>query len=95
MAYKNSSSRADLEAFLSSLDLPNAPSIHVNGKEHPTALVVVDFGAPLDPVRLGSELSQELQNKLKRFSADLLNKPATIRVNTDNYNGVVFWSSIQ
>jgi hypothetical protein len=92
---KHSSSRSDLEYFLSSLDLPNKPSIHVNGKEHPTALVVVDFGAPLEAVRLNSELSQELAGRLRRFARDLLTKESTIRVSTDNYNGVVYWASIQ
>lgn len=95
MATKASSSRYELESFLHSLDLPNRPSIHVNGKEHPTALVVVDFGAPLDPVRLNSELSQELAGRIRRFARDLLTKEASIRVSSDNYNGVVYWASIQ
>lgn len=92
---QSSSSRAELESFLSSLDLPNKPSVHVNGREHPTALVVVDFGAPLEPVRLNSEQSQELAGKLRKFARDLITKEVNIRVSSDNYSGVVYWASIQ
>jgi hypothetical protein len=95
MAKHSSSSRSELEGFLTSLDLPNQPAIHVNGKEHPTAVVVVDFGSPLEPVRLNPELSQELASKLRKFTRDIITKEANIRVGSDNYNGVVYWSSIQ
>lgn len=89
-----SSSRGDLETFLSSLDLHVKPSIRVNGKEHPTALVVVDFGAPLDSVRLNSEQSQELATRLRKFARELINKDVNVRVSSDNYLGVVYWASI-
>jgi hypothetical protein len=95
MAKQASSSRFELESFLTSLNLPINPAIHVNGKEHPTAVVVVDFGSPLDPVRLNSELSQELASKIRKFTRDLITKEANIRVSSDNYNGVVYWASIQ
>lgn len=95
MAKQSSSSRFELESFLSSLDLPNKPSIYVNGKEYPTAIVVVDFGAPLEAVRLNSEQSQELASRLRKFAGDLLSKQAPIRVSSDNYNGVLYWCSIQ
>lgn len=92
---KTSSARAELESYLSTLDLPNKPTIHVNGKEHPSALVVVDFGAPLDPVRLNLEQSKELADRMRKFARDLLSKDLSIRVSSDNYNGVVYWASIQ
>lgn len=91
---KNSSARGELENFLSSLKLSTKPSIHVNGKDHPSALVVVDFGYPTPPVRLSSEQSQELASKMRKFSRDLITKDVNIRVSSDNYLGVVFWSYI-
>ncbi len=90
----NSSTRNDLDQFLNSLDLEVRPSIHVNGREHPTAIVVVDFGSPKHPVRLNSEQNQELTGKLRKLTKDLLNKDVYIRVGSDNYNGVIYWTSV-
>ena len=87
-------SRIELEDFLDSLDLPNKPTIHVNGREHPTAVVVVDFGAPLQQVRLTSAQNIDLGSRLRRYTKDILNKDFNIRVASDNYAGVVYWSNI-
>lgn len=88
------SSRIDLEEFLDSLDLTVKPTIHVNGKDHPTAIVVVDFGAPLQSVRLSSNQSNDLGTKIRRYTKDILNKDAYIRIASDNYSGIVYWSTI-
>jgi hypothetical protein len=91
------STRKDLETFLSNLDLHVKPSIHVNGKEHPTAVVVVDFGAPLTQVKLTPEQHQELAGKLRKFTKELVvkdtSKDLNVRISSDNYLGLVFWSS--
>lgn len=92
MATKQST-RSDLENFLAGLDLANKPVIHVNGKEHPTAVVVVDFGAPLTQVKLTPEQNQELAGKLRKFARELVNKDANLRISSDNYLGLVFWAS--
>lgn len=92
----SSSIRSELEDFLENLDLPVAPSIHINGNGHPTAIVVVDFGAPTDPVRLTADQNQELTSKLRKFTKELLkNKDIFVRVSSDNYAGVVYWSALQ
>lgn len=92
MATKQST-RVDLESFLGGLGLQNTPVIHVNGKEHPTAVVVVDFGAPLTQVKLTPEQNQELAGKLRKFARELVNKDANLRISSDNYLGLVFWAS--
>lgn len=87
------SSRIELEAYFKTLNLKAMPGIHVNGKEHPTALVVVDFGTPIESVRLTSEQGQELASKLRKFARELVNKDANVRVSSDNYSGLVYWAS--
>jgi hypothetical protein len=93
MASTKNSSRIDLENFLNDLQLHVKPAIHVNGKDHPTALVVVDFGAPLQQVKLSTEQSQDLTAKLRKFARDVAVKDANIRISSDNYLGLVFWAS--
>lgn len=83
----------DLEAHLNTLKLKVKPSIHVNGKDHPTALVVVDFGTPTESVRFTSEQSQELASKMRKFARELVAKDANIRVSSDHYCGLVYWCS--
>jgi hypothetical protein len=83
----------DLENYLTSLRLKAKPAIHVNGKDHPTALVVVDFGTPTESVRLNSEQSQELASKLRKYARELVSKDANIRVSSDHYAGLVYWAS--
>lgn len=93
------STRKDLEAFLESLNVEFTPAIHVNGKDHPSAVVLVDFGAPLQSVRLSPEQHQELAGKLRKFTKELVAKKdrqedPNVRVSSDNYLGLVFWSSV-
>lgn len=101
---KKSSARGELENFLNGLGLETKPAIHVNGKDHPTALVTVDFGYPTPPVRLSQEQSQELGAKLRKFARELLSDVAiqrlnaeqsVLRVSSDNYLGVVYWVALQ
>jgi len=92
---KNSSALNDLQAYIRSLNLPHDAKIHVNGKDHPSAVVVVDFGYPTPPVRLNSDQSQDLAGKMRKFTRELINKDVNIRVSSDNYLGVVYWASIQ
>lgn len=88
-----STSLTDLENFLGTLKLKAKPGIHVNGKDHPMALVVVDFGTPVESVRLTSEQSQELASKLRKYARDLVSKDANIRVMSDHYSGLIYWAS--
>lgn len=91
MATKQST-RIELENFLANLELAHTPVIHVNGREHPTAVVVVDFGAPLTQVKLSPEQNQELAGKLRKFAREFV-KDANVRISSDNYLGLVFWAA--
>lgn len=88
-----SSSRVELERVLSSFNLENGARIHINGKEHPTAVVVVDFGQPDQAVRLNSEQNSDLVHVLRKFAREQYNKDVNIRVSSDNYAGLVYWAS--
>lgn len=95
------STRKELEAFLESLDVEFKPVIHVNGKDYPTAVVVVDFGAPVESFRLSPEQRQELTSKIHKFTKELVAKKGNddakelnFRVSSDSYFGLVFWSAI-
>jgi hypothetical protein len=84
----------DLKNWLSTLELGAAkPSVKVNGSHYPTALVVVDLGQPLKQVRLNSEQSSELGQRLRRTARELLGRDASIRVSADNSHGI-HWASI-
>lgn len=87
--------RHALIRFIENMDIPTNPTIHVNGKEHPTAIVVIDFGSTEQGnVRLHQEESAELANLLRDFTREVLNRSVAIRVNVDNYNGLVMWSTV-
>lgn len=91
----NSPERQALIHFIEGMTVPTNPTIHVNGKEHPSAVVVIDFGSTYEgAVRLRQEESAELANLLRDYTRDVLNRSAAIRVTTDTYDGLVMWSSL-
>lgn len=79
--------------FLSTIDTHVTPTLHVNGPHHPTAVMSVDFGAPLQPVRLTSEVVQELQTLMRGLTRELYAGDVNVRFSADNSNGV-FWTSV-
>jgi hypothetical protein len=84
----------DLKNWLSTLQLGAAkPTVKVNGSYHPTAVVVVDLGQPLKQVRLNSEQSGELGQRLRRTAREVLGRDAAIRVSADNSHGI-HWASV-
>lgn len=71
----------------------DAPKLHINGNDHPTALVVVDFGQPLRGTQMTSERSAEISNLLKAAAKSLTRRRGQIRAQYDNHHGV-YWASI-
>lgn len=71
----------------------DAPRLHVNGNDHPTALITVDFGQPKTGVHLSSERGNELSSLLKAAAKSITRRRGSIRVNYDNHHGVM-WASI-
>jgi hypothetical protein len=83
----------DLKNWLSTLAIGVAPSVKVNGPHCPTALVVVDLGQPLKQIRLTSEQSTELGQRLRRTAREIIGRDASIRVSADNSHGI-HWASV-
>lgn len=79
--------------YLDSLELGVKPTVHVNGRSYSMALVTVDFGSPLKQVKLTSEQSGELNERLKKLAREVLGREANVRINHDGPNGV-YWASL-
>ena len=83
----------ELRTWLSELNLGVLPTVHVNGSQHPTAVITVDFGSPIPSIRLTGEQMQELSSRLRRLTKELVREDANIRIHSDNQNGV-HWSVV-
>lgn len=83
----------DLRRWLGTIEIGVKPSLKINGSHHPTAILVVDLGQPLKQIRLTSEQSSELGQRLRRTARELLGRDASIRVSADNSHGI-HWASV-
>lgn len=82
----------DFRLWLTGLD--SKPILHINGPNYPTAVITVDFGTPLEDVKLSPELAGDLVNRMRTATKTLCrDKEANARVQSDNSNGI-WWSSI-
>jgi len=88
---KNSSN--EFKKFLASLETGVEPNLHINGHHFTTAVVVVDFGTPLRPIKLSSDQTQELFARLRKLTKEVIGKDVHIRVSNEYQHGV-FWSSL-
>lgn len=83
-----------LRTWLASLELGAIrPTVKVNGPYHPTAIITIDLGQPVKQVRLNSEQSSELGQRLRRTAREILGRDATIRISADNSHGI-HWASV-
>lgn len=81
----------NLKTFVSNLDVGVSPTVHVNGHQFTTAIAVVDFGSPLEQVKLSQEQTDELNDKLRELAREIYdNRPGSIRINHDGPNGVFY-----
>lgn len=78
--------------YLASLELGVTPTIHVNGHSFQSALVTVDFGQPLRPIKLSQEQNQEFTDRLRKLARDILGREA-VRVSHDLTGGLVYYAS--
>ena len=90
---RKSADTSELRAWLDSQAFQVHPDIHVNGPNHPTAVIAVDFGSPIGAVRLTSDQAEKLGQRLKSLTRDLYSNEVNVRVSSDNQNGV-FWTSV-
>lgn len=83
---------APVAEYLASLDLGVTPTIHVNGHSFQMALVTVDFGQPLKPIKLSAEQNQEFTDRLRKLARDIIGRDA-VRVSHDLTGGLVYYAS--
>jgi len=85
---------SELKTFVDGLELPVKPSVHVNGHQHPTAIVVVDFGMPKDgPVILDNEVSSDLLLLMTNIAREMCRGDTNIRGSVDRNTGV-YWAGV-
>lgn len=89
--------RTELEEFklwVSGLESVITPNVHLNGRDHSTAILTVDFGSPLDESnKLSPEQNADLITKMKTLTKSLYKSEVNVRVQNDQSNGV-WWTSI-
>lgn len=78
-----------LREWLDTLPIHVNPTVHVNGPQFSTAYVTVDFGQPLDPIRLPSDIAHELMDRLRKAGREI-SGAANLRVSTDGPSGI-YW----
>lgn len=81
----------ELREWLATLEGPTA-AVHVNGPQYSHAVLVVDFGSPLKPVKLSPEQTQDLVGRMRRATRDLLQRETRIGLFNDQSNGV-WWTT--
>lgn len=86
----------ELEKYIETLALDVSPTLHINGRLHPSAVVTLDFGAPAKSIRFTNDQSHELMARMRKVARDVLGNDAPVRVSSDANNGnCVFWAAIQ
>lgn len=87
---------SELEKYIETLALDVSPTLHINGRLHPSAVVTLDFGAPVKSIRFSNDQNHELMARLRKIARDVLGNDAPVRVTNDTNNGnCVFWAAIQ
>jgi len=83
----------DLKTWLSNLEMGGKNPVHINGHHYPTAVVTVDLGLPVKGNKLTSDQSNELNQRLKKLTREVIGKDVAVRVNSDSNNGI-YWTSV-
>jgi hypothetical protein len=71
----------------------DSPRLHINGNDHPTALITVDFGQPISGIQLSNDRGNELSALLKAAAKSVNRRRGNVRVNFDHHHGVM-WASV-
>jgi hypothetical protein len=85
---------SNLHAYLRDLGLPVQPTIHINGPAFASAVVVVDFGQPLEPIKLTDDENAEVTEYLRQLTRTVIGKNINLPVEVDTKNGLVYWSKL-
>jgi len=84
---------SEFKAWLTSLELGINPHVHINGPSFLSCVLVVDFGTPLEGIKMSSERSAELFAKMKNITKTVMNKEVKVSVMNDHNNGI-WWTSV-
>lgn len=84
--------QAELLTYMATLDLEVTPSIHINGRSYPFALVTLDIGQPLKPNKITTEQHAEIVARMRNLGRSI-SGTENIRVSFDGSNGV-FWAYV-
>ncbi len=88
---KSSAHLNNLKNWLVALDTGDVkPSIHINSGYN-LAVIVVDFGSPVEPIKLNSDQFTEFSKLVKAATKEVINKDTSVRLSVDNG---VHWTSI-
>lgn len=79
--------------LVNSFGLHVNPVVHYNGPSPEAAIMVVDFGSPLVPVRLTNEQSAEMAAVMRRLTKELYQNEVNVRIGTDHQSGV-HWTAL-
>ena len=93
---KQSQSVNDLTEFttwLSSLESGVTPTVHVNGPIYTSCVLTVDFGTPLDGIKITTEQSNEMANRLRNVTKAILNRDVKVSIMNDPANGI-WWTCL-
>lgn len=82
----------ELRTWLHALDLPFKPGLHINGLPWSEAMLAVDFGQPIEPIRISTEEKEELIGKMRSATCALLGRQTVVDVQNDR-NGI-YWTAI-
>jgi hypothetical protein len=91
-AARKSIDTTELRAWLDSQGFPVNVAIKVNGTNHPTAVITVDFGSPVVPVRLSDDQRDNIAYWIKDLTMALYTTPVNVRVTHDPQNGILYTS---
>jgi hypothetical protein len=65
---------AELQRWLAGLGMAAVPSVHVNGPAHGQAVLVVDFGVPLNQPKLTQDQAGELAERMREATVQVLSR---------------------
>jgi hypothetical protein len=85
----------EFRVWLAGLGFQSEPKIHINGVNHSTAVVTVDFGTPLvEPLKLNAEQTADLISHMRIATKSLYrDREVNVRVQNDSSTGI-WWTSI-
>jgi hypothetical protein len=84
---------ASFKNWLDGLDPLIKPKIHINGHTFTSAVLAVDFGQPLRPLKLSFEQNHEMLERMRKLTKEVVGRDTVVRISHDGPAGI-YWASI-